>query len=425
MILAAADLSSQLFRPFDALYNSGSSNVPPALPPKKNRISQQDYQRRQQQQQQFSKRERIIPIVRESDGSVVAPRLRGEYSGCGGSGGVPLSKRFSTESAGTNSASNSSVYSAEAEAEAEGSEEGRPDSIGSSGNDSAAPFRPGNFRSPVPSLPPGPAPPPPLIPPQSTSPTPPRTPSPVTSVDSGGGGPGGDGGRGRKKKSRRQQPSAEGKSAGSSSGSPDEVPEESALNKLLCEEEKEGKQWMRSLIYANNSEGILELRAGDMDELIVLATQTTNRDFVYQDAFLLTYRTFVTTMSLLRKLQHRFRAFADHRKEGQDQEEDGGDDPTRLRAARSAFSLMVRVVDSLIDCDLNSATVSSNLSSFISELVERGDLLLARALRTKFIQKYEEHRTKNLPELDFGRLALNRKNKFFFPFFWETHCSEN
>ena len=42
------------------------------------------------------------------------------------------------------------------------------------------------------------------------------------------------------------------------------------------------------------------------------------------------------------------------------------------------LSCQVRVVDSLIDCDLNSPSVSSNLSSFVSELVERGDLLLAR-----------------------------------------------
>ncbi len=90
-----------------------------------------------------------------------------------------------------------------------------------------------------------------------------------------------------------------------------------------------GEEKQSTLIYASNSEGILELRAGDLDELIVLATQTTNRDFVYQDAFLLTYRTFISTMRLLESLQHRFRRF------------NNKDVPLQLRAARSAFSLMV------------------------------------------------------------------------------------
>lgn len=96
---------------------------------------------------------------------------------------------------------------------------------------------------------------------------------------------------------------------------------DSALNRL--------SDWQQSLIYVNNSEGILELRAGAADELIVLATQSTNRDFVFQDAFLLTYRTFISTLDLLCKLQHRFRRF---NREGETLE---------LRAARSAFSLMV------------------------------------------------------------------------------------
>ena len=48
------------------------------------------------------------------------------------------------------------------------------------------------------------------------------------------------------------------------------VDPDSALNEL------EPQNW-RSLIYANNAEGILELRAGNVDDLIVLATQSTNR----------------------------------------------------------------------------------------------------------------------------------------------------
>lgn len=94
------------------------------------------------------------------------------------------------------------------------------------------------------------------------SPTPPRTPSPAPSV-----------------KSNAKKPKSE----------EETIPEDSALNRYDGDSSSEGEggggssgDWMRSLIYASNSEGILELRAGDMDELIVLATQTANRDFVYQ-----------------------------------------------------------------------------------------------------------------------------------------------
>lgn len=61
----------------------------------------------------------------------------------------------------------------------------------------------------------------------------------------------------------------------------------------------------------------------------------------------------------------------------------------------------------MVDCDFQEAQVIKNLSDFIAELVSEGDLCLARALRTKFIQKYEEHRTRLLPDLDFGRISVN------------------
>ena len=174
-------------------------------------------------------------------------------------------------------------------------------------------------------------------------------------------------------------------------------PEDSPLNQL--EGSTEGGE--SSLNYASNAEGMLELRAGSVDELIILATHSSNKDFVYQDAFLCTYRTFIATLTLLSKLQYRFRRFNG---------EDHG--ALELRAARSSFSLMVRIVDWLIDSDFHAADVMGNLSDFIAELVGGGELLLARALRSKFIEKYEEHRTRLLPDLDFGRLVLVTSSKF-------------
>jgi Rap guanine nucleotide exchange factor 1 len=116
-----------------------------------------------------------------------------------------------------------------------------------------------------------------------------------------------------------------------------------------------------SLIYLQNGEGALELRAGSVDELIVLAATTgaaasavngasrgQNRDYLYQDAFLLTYRTFIPTLELLAKLEHRFRRFSvdedDVGQSGGGAGHDPGEAAARLRAARSAFSFLVSLI---------------------------------------------------------------------------------
>ncbi len=69
----------------------------------------------------------------------------------------------------------------------------------------------------------------------------------------------------------------------------------------------------------------------------------------------------------------------------------------------------VLVVDGLLETELSNLSVLSRVSSFVGELVLDGELILARALRTTFIQKYEDRRTKMLPDLDFGRLSFHRE----------------
>ena len=73
-------------------------------------------------------------------------------------------------------------------------------------------------------------------------------------------------------------------------------------------------------------------RAGSVDALIVLATQSVKNDFLYQEAFIATYRTFVSTHDLLEKLVQRFRKFNNRKDEQQ---------MIYKRVAHCAFSLMV------------------------------------------------------------------------------------
>ena len=71
--------------------------------------------------------------------------------------------------------------------------------------------------------------------------------------------------------------------------------------------------------------------------------------------------------------------------------------------------LKVRVVDGLVDCDFSDTCVMELLTDFMAELVADGELILARALRSKFIQKFEQRRARLLPELDTSGLSLLSK----------------
>ena len=151
------------------------------------------------------------------------------------------------------------------------------------------------------------------------------------------------------------------------------------------------------------SSGSVELRAGTVDALIVLATQTIKNDFLYQEAFLATYRTFLQTEVLIDKLVYRFTKFAKH-------SEKLNNGISSLRISRNAFSLLVRVVDGLSDVDFLNKTLLEKLTTFITSLVETGELGLARALRSQFILKYEDRRARLLPDFDLPPLnSTNRR----------------
>lgn len=67
------------------------------------------------------------------------------------------------------------------------------------------------------------------------------------------------------------------------------------------------------------------------------------------------------------------------------------------------------MVDGLIDCDFEDTSVMELLTDFMAELVADGELILVRALRSKFSQKLEEHRSRLLPDLDTSALSLSRE----------------
>ncbi|XP_061382980.1 guanine nucleotide-releasing factor 2 isoform X1 [Danaus plexippus] len=143
-----------------------------------------------------------------------------------------------------------------------------------------------------------------------------------------------------------------------------------------------------------NKEGP-EVRGGHPDALIVLATKAT-KDFAYQEAFLATYRTWVSPGELVRKLVRRSQHFR-----------------SRTHDLRSTLSLLTRVVADLTMTDLER-TLMQEIMEFIYWLVEAEELPISKALRQILVDKQKQlhfQNTNNRYEYDtpcYGSVSLRR-----------------
>lgn len=104
----------------------------------------------------------------------------------------------------------------------------------------------------------------------------------------------------------------------------------------------------------------------------------------YGEAFLTTYRTFITPDDLIDKLISRYNFFASHTTNDQ-----------KIRVAKESFSLVVRVVNDLTMPDL-SQNLLKILMDFQHQLICNGQLQVARLLRTKFIEKVKLYKSKRI-----------------------------
>ncbi|CAF1099468.1 unnamed protein product [Adineta steineri] len=116
------------------------------------------------------------------------------------------------------------------------------------------------------------------------------------------------------------------------------------------------------------------LRGGSIDALIIRATSSDKKDFVYQEAFLTTYRTFVSPSDLIDKLIQRYTFFSQFE--------------AKKKIARYAFSLLIRVIDE-IDNELTEDLMKS-LSNFVTNLIRHGELQLAKLLRRKSLERFNK-----------------------------------
>lgn len=131
----------------------------------------------------------------------------------------------------------------------------------------------------------------------------------------------------------------------------------------------------RHLVLKKSDEDGPDIRGGSEDGLIVHATRANKNDFLYQEAFLTTYRTFLSPHELIQKLCYRHQRFH------------CSAEVSKQRAAKESFSLLVRVVSDLTISDLDD-NVLQTLMNFVYQLLASGDLTMAKALRVKILEKH-------------------------------------
>ncbi|XP_047448140.1 rap guanine nucleotide exchange factor 1-like isoform X2 [Mugil cephalus] len=120
-----------------------------------------------------------------------------------------------------------------------------------------------------------------------------------------------------------------------------------------------------------------DVKAASPEILLVYATTHSSTDpDLYCEAFLCTYRSFMSPDDVVRKLQHRYRRLS----EGQ------GPDSS---AATKAFNLLLRVVDQLCTTELDSDLLLL-LMELVSSLLIGGKLDSAHRLHSNILSKMEK-----------------------------------
>ncbi|EYB87464.1 hypothetical protein Y032_0262g572 [Ancylostoma ceylanicum] len=142
-----------------------------------------------------------------------------------------------------------------------------------------------------------------------------------------------------------------------------------------------------------------EVRGGPRDALIVHATEH-NSSVLFQEAFLVTYRTFISSHDLINKLITRYVYMS------------MSGDRASQSAARLTFSVLVRVVDELTSYELSEALVHT-VTSFVYRLIHEGNLIFARLLRKRLLDRIV---TPKPPPATVSKLTPPRKPYNLFDF---------
>ncbi|XP_031627493.1 guanine nucleotide-releasing factor 2-like isoform X2 [Contarinia nasturtii] len=140
----------------------------------------------------------------------------------------------------------------------------------------------------------------------------------------------------------------------------------------------------KCLVFKKDGEDGPDVKGGELDALIVHATKVQKisenelsislEQNAFGEAFITTFRTFITPLDLIEKLTHRYSLFCCQINE------------TKQKAAKESFSLLVRVVNDLTAPDL-TPHILELLNEFVYQLVCSGQLMMAKLLRNCILEK--------------------------------------
>ncbi|XP_055526376.1 guanine nucleotide-releasing factor 2 isoform X6 [Wyeomyia smithii] len=147
------------------------------------------------------------------------------------------------------------------------------------------------------------------------------------------------------------------------------------------------------LVFKKENEDGPDVKGGHPDALIIHATRVQKISDVtdefledaYGEAFITTFRTFISPLELIQKLTHRYSLFHCQMID------------VKQKAAKESFSLLVRVVNDLTSPDL-SRRLLEILMNFVYQLVCAGHLTMAKLLRVKLIEKVTLYKQKMYKE---------------------------
>ncbi|XP_053664387.1 guanine nucleotide-releasing factor 2 [Anopheles marshallii] len=134
------------------------------------------------------------------------------------------------------------------------------------------------------------------------------------------------------------------------------------------------------LVFKKENEDGPDVKGGQPDALIIHATRVQKKsddDYLkdaYGEAFITTFRTFISPLELIQKLSHRYTVYHCQMNDA------------KQKAAKESFSLLVRVVNDLTTPDLSERLLVI-LMNFDYQLVSAGHLTMAKLLRVKLIEK--------------------------------------
>ncbi|XP_050101033.1 guanine nucleotide-releasing factor 2 isoform X2 [Anopheles aquasalis] len=128
------------------------------------------------------------------------------------------------------------------------------------------------------------------------------------------------------------------------------------------------------LVFKKDNEDGPDVKGGHPDALIIHATRVQKNSDAYGEAFITTFRTFISPLELIQKLSHRYTVYHCQMNDA------------KQKAAKESFSLLVRVVNDLTAPDLTERLLVI-LMNFKYQLVSAGHLHMAKLLRVKLIEK--------------------------------------